>query len=257
VSTPPGRDPAAGGPGGDPAARGPGGPGGEAAARWRQWRHTRPFWGGVFVIAGGTVTLLSERAPLPLMVHIGVQGAAGYLVPLVLLLCGLLLWFNPAQRTFYSILAVLLALGSWITSNLGGFFAGMLLGVLGGSLGFAWEHRDSPPAARPARPAPPAPPRPAAGLSIILGPHEPQSPPEPGPEPKPAPAGPAPEPGPHPEPEPEPAPGPHPGPEPEPAPAPHPQPEPEPAPAPEPAQPPRRPPGSTDHGRSRRPGIRY
>src|SRR5258708_6452429 len=161
-------------PGGDPApAAGEAGPAGAGprdselvAARWRQWRHGRPFWGGAFVVAGAAVTLLSERAPLPLIVHIGVQGVAGYLVPVILLVCGLLLWFHPAQRTFYSILAVLLALGSWITSNLGGFFGGMLLGLLGGSRGFAREAGDSPPATRPARPPPPLP---STGVSIILG----------------------------------------------------------------------------------------
>ena len=56
----------------------------------------------------------------------------------MLLLCGVLLWFNPAQRTFYSLLSILLALGSWITSNLGGFFIGMILGIVGGALAFAW-----------------------------------------------------------------------------------------------------------------------
>ncbi len=100
----PDQDPAADGPGGDWApAAGEAGPAGAGprdtelvAARWRQWRHGRPFWGGVFVVAGAAVTLLSERAPLPLIVHIGVQGVAGYLVPVMLLVCGLLLWFHPA-----------------------------------------------------------------------------------------------------------------------------------------------------------------
>src|SRR5262249_43971690 len=169
VSTPPGRNGGDGlsgdGLGGDgpdtipdlPAVAGAHGPGpnpgpghsGPPAVRWRRWRRTRPFWGGAFVIAGATVTLLSERAPLPLIVHIGIQGMASYLVPVLLLLCGLLLWFNPAQKTFYSIVAVLLALGSWITSNLGGFFIGMLSGVIGGSLAFGWDRINRPPATRP------------------------------------------------------------------------------------------------------------
>jgi hypothetical protein len=131
---------------------------------WRRWRHSRPFWGGFFVLLGGTVIMLSERAPLPIMVHIGLQGVAGYLVPAVLLLCGVLLWFNPAQRTFYSLLAVLLALGSWITSNLGGFFVGMLLGLVGGSLAFAWQPRDSTPAEHAEGPEPK---QTSAGLSLI------------------------------------------------------------------------------------------
>lgn len=143
---------------------------GNIVSAWRRWRHSRPFWGGLFVILSGAVILLSERAPVPIIVHIGLQGVAGYLVPVILLLCGLLLWFNPAQRTFYSLLSLLLALGSWITSNLGGFFVGMLLGLLGGSLAFAWEQRESPPDIRRARPSPrKSPPKHAAGLSLIFG----------------------------------------------------------------------------------------
>lgn len=115
-----------------------------AARAWGPWRRTRPFWGGLLVLVAGLEILLSERAPLGIMVHIGLQGIAGYIIPAVLVLVGLLLLFNPAQRVFYSLLAVLLALSSWITSNLGGFFVGMLLGVLGGSLAFAWQLRDQP-----------------------------------------------------------------------------------------------------------------
>src|SRR5262249_56460429 len=115
--------------------------------------------------------------PLPLSVHIGIQGLAGYLVPTVLVLCGLLLWFNPGQRVFYSLLSVLLALTSWITSNLGGFFVGMLLGVLGGSLAFAWQPRGNTPA-RDVTQSPPST-QPSAGLSLIII----DSPSETGPEP--------------------------------------------------------------------------
>ena len=188
-----GPGPDQGGPAGDRPGPGPGPDQGGGAAgpagRRGQWRHGRPFWGGLFVTAGAAVILVSERAPLPLIVHIGIQGVAGYLVPAVLLLCGLLLWFHPAQRTFYSILAIALALGSWITSNLGGFFIGLLLGVLGGALGVAWEQRASPPAStRPAPPPPPPlPPLPSAGLSIILGPPDPDPAPGPGPGPDPGP----------------------------------------------------------------------
>jgi len=109
---------------------------------WRAWRRARPFWGGLFVVLGGGVMLLSEMASLPLVIHIGLHGLASYLVPVLLLVCGLLLWFHPPLRTLYSVLAILLALGSWITSNLGGFFVGMLLCLLGGSLAFAWVSGD-------------------------------------------------------------------------------------------------------------------
>jgi hypothetical protein len=71
----------------------------------------------------------------------------GVLLGVLLIACGLLLWLNPAHRTFYAIAGVLLAVLSFIASNFGGFFIGMLLGIIGGSMGFGW----SPSAERPAR----------------------------------------------------------------------------------------------------------
>jgi hypothetical protein len=111
-----------------------------AAARhtFRIWRRTRPFWGGLVVIVGAGEILVSEQAPLRIVTHIGIQGLAGYLIPAFMLLCGALLWLNPIDRIIYSLLAIFLALGSWITSNLGGFFVGMLVGVVGGALAFGW-----------------------------------------------------------------------------------------------------------------------
>ncbi|MEV4758426.1 DUF6114 domain-containing protein [Micromonospora sp. NPDC049559] len=109
-----------------------------ARRAWRDWRRNRPFWGGLLVVLGASEILLSVRAPLPVVLHIGPQGLAGYLVPLVMLVCGVLLLANPAQRVFYSVVAIVLALASWLTSNLGGFLVGLLLGLVGGSLAFAW-----------------------------------------------------------------------------------------------------------------------
>ncbi|MFB9236919.1 DUF6114 domain-containing protein [Plantactinospora siamensis] len=111
---------------------------GSVRLAWRSWRRSRPFWGALLVILGAAEILTSVRAPLPVILHVGPQGLAAYLVPLMLLLCGVLLLVNPAQRLFYSVLAVVLALASWLTSNLGGFLVGLLLGILGGALAFAW-----------------------------------------------------------------------------------------------------------------------
>lgn len=119
-----------------------------AKVAFRQWRRTRPFWGGLLVTIAGVEILFTEKAPLGVVLHIGMQGLAGYLLPAMMILCGLLLWFAPPQRTFYSVLSVLLSLGTWLTSNLGGFLIGMLLGVVGGSLAFGWTPRA---VARPAK----------------------------------------------------------------------------------------------------------
>jgi hypothetical protein len=107
---------------------------------WRAWRRSRPFWAGLFLVLSGAEMLL---IPLPmhsmgLVLHIGTGGVLGILIGALLIACALLIWFNPAQRTFYSIVAVLLAIAALIATNLGGFIIGTLLGVTGGSLAFAW-----------------------------------------------------------------------------------------------------------------------
>ncbi|MFF9359725.1 DUF6114 domain-containing protein [Streptomyces griseoluteus] len=109
-----------------------------ARAAFRDWRGRRPFWGGLLLALGGAEILLTEKASLKVVMHIGMQGLAGYLLPALMLLLGLLVLFNPAQRLFYSIVGVLVSLGSWLTSNLGGFFVGLLLGVVGSCLAFGW-----------------------------------------------------------------------------------------------------------------------
>ena len=116
--------------------------------RWRaalrDWRRSRPFWGGLLVTLGGAEILLTYRAAFGVVLHFGLYGLAGYLVPGLLTLLGLLIVFDPAHRTFYSVLAVLAALGTWLTSNLGGFMIGMLLGLVGGCLAFGWQQGPRP-----------------------------------------------------------------------------------------------------------------
>jgi len=118
-----------------------GGPLRRAWRAWRRWRRSRPFWGGLLILLGAVEILLAELAPLSAIVHLGARGMAGYLAPVVMLLCGVLLWFSPQQRTFYAVLALLMSLASWVTANLGGYFLGMLLGLVGGSLALAWAPR--------------------------------------------------------------------------------------------------------------------
>jgi len=118
-----------------------------ARLRFRRWRHTRPFWGGFFATLGGTEILYTYKAPFKVVIHFGLYGLAGYAVPALLALCGLLLLFDPQHRTFYSVLVVLSACGSWLTSNLGGFLIGMVLGVIGGSIAFGWTPGEREPRA--------------------------------------------------------------------------------------------------------------
>ncbi|UXY30644.1 DUF6114 domain-containing protein [Streptomyces sp. HUAS TT20] len=105
---------------------------------FRRWRARRPFWGGLLLTLGGAEVLLTMKASMKVVMHVGMQGLAGYLLPTVMLLCGLLTLFSPAQRIFYSLIGVLASLATWLTSNLGGFFIGLLLGLIGSSLTFGW-----------------------------------------------------------------------------------------------------------------------
>ncbi|WP_328372436.1 DUF6114 domain-containing protein [Micromonospora zamorensis] len=133
-----------------PAARG-------SRGRWRRWRRGRPFTAAVLIALGGAEMLVTLRAPLGVLLHVGPQGLAAYLVPTVLVLCGVLLITNPQQRVFYSLVTLVLGLVSWLTSNLGGFVIGMLLALLGGALAFAWTpDKNRPPvvAAEPEAPEP-------------------------------------------------------------------------------------------------------
>ncbi|MFJ5772801.1 DUF6114 domain-containing protein [Streptomyces sp. NPDC093094] len=107
-------------------------------AAFRRWRGSRPFWGGLLLTLGGAEILLTMKASLKVVLHIGMQGLAGYLLPVLMVLCGLLILFSPAQRLFYSLTGLLLSLGSWLTSNLGGFLLGLLLGAAGSCLAFGW-----------------------------------------------------------------------------------------------------------------------
>ncbi|MBQ0825346.1 DUF6114 domain-containing protein [Streptomyces tagetis] len=107
-------------------------------AAFRRWRHGRPFWGGLLLALGGAEVLLTMKASLKVVLHIGMQGVAGYVLPVLMLLCGVLVLAAPSQRLFYSLVGVLASLGTWVTSNLGGFLVGLFLGCVGSCLVFGW-----------------------------------------------------------------------------------------------------------------------
>jgi hypothetical protein len=108
------------------------------------WRAQRPFWGGLFLLLSGLELFLSANLQLALEVHFGPTGFLSYVIPAMMLLCGLLTWLSPGQRLFYGILGTLTALYSIIGLNLGGFFLGMILGVVGGGLAAAWSPGEAP-----------------------------------------------------------------------------------------------------------------
>ena len=119
--------------------------------RFRRWRRSRPFWGGLFTLIGGL-----EIATLPLTAYrimlVTPSVVLAALVGAVIAILGLLLWLTPSHNKLYGLLTILLGIASFITSNVGGFLIGGLLAIIGGALGFAWVVVDRPAPAEGAAP---------------------------------------------------------------------------------------------------------
>src|SRR5690349_16005793 len=106
---------------------------------FRRWRRSRPFWGGLFTVLAGAEVFGTTQATLAgLTLKMGPTGFLAWLIPTILVVCGLLMWLTPQQRIFYAVIAAVTAVYSLIGVNLGGFLIGMLLGITGAALGFAW-----------------------------------------------------------------------------------------------------------------------
>ena len=118
---------------------------------FRNWRAHRPFVGGLLLTLGGVEILITMKVSLKIVVHLGMQGLAGFMLPALMVVCGLLILFNPAQRLFYSIVGIMLTLGTWVTSNLGGFFVGLILGAVGSCMAFGWLPDQEPRVSRSQR----------------------------------------------------------------------------------------------------------
>ncbi|MCX5609107.1 MULTISPECIES: DUF6114 domain-containing protein [unclassified Streptomyces] len=110
----------------------------EHRSRLRAWRRTRPFWGGLLLVLGGTELLLVPLSPLTVLVSLGLGGIAAIGIGLALILAGLFLWFLPQARVYVSLHALLLSALSFVATNLGGFVVGMALGIAGSALAFGW-----------------------------------------------------------------------------------------------------------------------
>ncbi|WP_017570043.1 DUF6114 domain-containing protein [Nocardiopsis halotolerans] len=111
--------------------------------RFRSWRRRRPFWGGLLLVLAGVELLVAPAAqsliiPIDLLVYSGIAGVSGVLIATLLIALGVLSWFQTAQHFFFGVVGLMLALVSYVTSNFGGFVIGMLLGIVGGALVFAW-----------------------------------------------------------------------------------------------------------------------
>jgi hypothetical protein len=119
--------------------------------RWRAWRHSRPFWGGLLLILAGlelfALPLSGDliHGAIKLVIYIGIAGVFGVLIGALLIVAGLVVWFNQTNKTFYGIAGIVLGIVSFPTSNLGGLIIGMLMAIVGGALVFAWTPMEPDP----------------------------------------------------------------------------------------------------------------
>lgn len=105
---------------------------------FRRWRRTRPFWGGLWAVLGGLIIAAGPASAIKLLIAAGTTVWLGTLVGALVTIFGLFLWYAPQQRQLIGVLIAVLSVVSLITSDFGGFLIGMLLGITGGAMGFAW-----------------------------------------------------------------------------------------------------------------------
>lgn len=115
----------------------------ERRAALRDWRRSRPFWGGLLLIASGAELLLAPLSPLGVLVSLGIGGIAAIGIGLALALAGVFLWVTPQARAYVSLNALLLSVIAFAVTNLGGFVIGSLLGIAGSAMGFGWTPQQS------------------------------------------------------------------------------------------------------------------
>ncbi|MEU6541478.1 DUF6114 domain-containing protein [Streptomyces sp. NPDC047000] len=110
--------------------------------QFRDWRWTRPFWAGLFVMFAGVPIMYFPYAHLQLghlTLALATTGGAGSLIIGVLLVVlGFSLWFQKHVRVFAGVASILLGLVSIPVSNFGGFIVGFLFALLGGAMAVAW-----------------------------------------------------------------------------------------------------------------------
>ncbi|MYS85240.1 DUF6114 domain-containing protein [Embleya scabrispora] len=109
---------------------------------FRRWRKERPFWAGLFTILGSGPILWAPYATLSAgditfkITQMG--GVSAIFIGAILILSGIAIWLNPKARVYIGIFVILVSLVSFVVATFGGFFVGMLFGLIGGTLAISW-----------------------------------------------------------------------------------------------------------------------
>lgn len=105
---------------------------------FRSIRRTRPFWASIWTFLGGFIIFEIPYTGLGRMIKTGLPGVGGAAIGTLIMIMAIFLLLAPSQRYVVSVVVAVLALASFPISNLGGFFVGMMLSILGASMAFAW-----------------------------------------------------------------------------------------------------------------------
>ncbi|SDT59892.1 hypothetical protein SAMN05216371_3067 [Streptomyces sp. TLI_053] len=115
---------------------------------FRDFRRSRPFWGGLLAMIAGVPILYFPYAHLSLggvtIAMSTTAGAGSLIIGVLLIILGLTAWFQPAVRIFAGVATTLLTLVSIPVSNLAGFGMALLPGLIGGGLMMAWAKLPEP-----------------------------------------------------------------------------------------------------------------
>jgi Family of unknown function (DUF6114) len=108
---------------------------------FRAWRRGRPFIPGLCILLAGLEIYWAPHSTVGKLLSMGLPGISSLFIPIFLVVFAITVWFFPTYRVFSGIAAILLALLSLVATNLGGFFIGFLLSMLGGAFAVAWTPR--------------------------------------------------------------------------------------------------------------------
>ncbi|UZI28662.1 DUF6114 domain-containing protein [Streptomyces sp. CA-278952] len=110
--------------------------------RFRAWRGHRPFWAGLFTMAGGIPIAYFPYASMTLgnmtLAMSTTAGAGSLIIGVLLITLGLTMWYHSIVRVFAGVAAILLALISIPVANIGGFVIGFALALVGGAMSISW-----------------------------------------------------------------------------------------------------------------------
>lgn len=105
---------------------------------FRHWRKGRPFPAGLLIVLAGVELWLAPLSSIGNIIHEGVGGVSAFFIGALMIMFGLTVWVAPTYRVFAGIASILLGLIALPATNLGGFFIGTLLALIGGALATSW-----------------------------------------------------------------------------------------------------------------------